>query len=257
MYRVIVADDDRVIRTNIAQFIDGMEGWQVVKQFDNGKDIIEYIKDNKIEVILTDIKMRQMSGLDVAEYITQNSLDIRVVLLSGYRDFSYAQRAVELEVNSYLTKPIMPSEIKRVFNKIKDELDEQYSKELYIQKSKDASDNIQDEGGIVKKALDYINDNYLKNISLRDVANHVYLSENYCGKLLKTSLKIGFTDYIISLRINEAIRLLKLKKYSIKQISEKVGYNDCSYFIRVFKNVTGYTPKKYCLKENIYIPEEN
>ncbi len=254
MYRVVIADDDKIIRTNIAQFIDNMDEYCVVAQFDNGKNVIDYIKENPVDVVLTDIKMRQVTGLDVAEYVYNNSLDIKVVLLSGYRNFEFAQQAVEFGVNSYLTKPVMPSEIRRIFNKIKESLDKK--------KPDKAHDDVKvqfdsDENKIMQKAIDYIKSNCFENISLGDVANYVYLSENYFGKLFKATLKMGFTDYIISLRIEEALRLLKLNKYTIKEISERVGYSDCSYFIRVFKSVTGFTPKRYCQNQNITPPKEN
>lgn len=124
MYKLIVVDDEKVIRNGICNYIDweGM-GFNVVASFEDGKEAIEYIENNCIDVVLTDIEMAEVSGLELAKYIQEKQSRIKAVIISGYKEFEYARKAVEYGVEHYLLKPVRMEEVKEVFGKIKNELD--------------------------------------------------------------------------------------------------------------------------------------
>jgi len=124
MYSLIIIDDEAIIRNGLKKFIDWKSmNVQVVELFEDGKEAIEYLKSNDVDIVLTDIKMSDKSGLDVAKFIYKNKPMTKTVILSGYKEFEYAQKAIEYKVQHYLLKPTNFSKINEVFPKIVEELD--------------------------------------------------------------------------------------------------------------------------------------
>ncbi len=98
---------------------------------------------------------------------------------------------------------------------------------------------------IVSQILNYMKQNYRKELTLNQVAENLYLSPGYLGKLLKEATGMNFTEYLTGLRIQRAKELLEDTEQSVGEISEAVGYKDPNYFIKVFKKVTDSTPQRY------------
>lgn len=125
MYRLIVVDDEQAIRRGMCNYIDwNAMGFQVEADFEDGKETIEYLKDHPVDVVMTDIEMAEVSGLELARYVWENKLPVKIVILSGYREFEYARKAIKYNVENYLLKPIRMDELQEVFGKIKKQLDE-------------------------------------------------------------------------------------------------------------------------------------
>ncbi len=124
LYRMIICDDERMILDSLMKYVDWQAlGFDVIALAEDGKDAIDLISREKIDVVLCDIMMHEVSGLDVAEYVNRENPDCEVVLLSGYQDFDYARRAISCNVYEYLLKPIKLSTVEEVFGKIKEKLD--------------------------------------------------------------------------------------------------------------------------------------
>lgn len=132
MYRVIIADDEALIRAGLFYRNDWKSmGFEVVAMLEDGSDVLKYLEENKVDVLLTDICMYQVSGLEVADIIRKKYPWMKVVLLSGYREFEYAKEAIRCGVYDYLLKPIDYDMLRTIFDKIKKELDQiQHEKQL-------------------------------------------------------------------------------------------------------------------------------
>ena len=98
---------------------------------------------------------------------------------------------------------------------------------------------------IIKKAIQYISRNFASDITLKDVANHVHLNPAYFSTIFKQSTGSSFKEYLNMVRIEESKRLLTNTNYSVIDISIAAGFEDQSYFSKVFKKYTGLTPKQY------------
>ena len=127
MYKLIIADDEKCIREGLKDIIPWAEtGFRVVGVFDDGAGVLEYIQNNNVDVVLTDIKMKRVSGIDIAKYVSEKKLNRPIVVfLSGYREFELAHQAMMNNVYSYILKPAKNSEIVEVFKKLKEKLDSQ------------------------------------------------------------------------------------------------------------------------------------
>ena len=106
MFSVIVVDDEMMIRTSISAFINNCDvGFEVVGTFRDGSDAIKYLEENNVDLVISDIRMVQVSGIDLAQYIYENKPWTQVILLSGYADFEYAKAAIKYNDKEKITKP--------------------------------------------------------------------------------------------------------------------------------------------------------
>lgn len=125
MYHIIIADDEPLIRTGLLYRNNWKEmGFEVDALFEDGGDVLKYLEDHRADVLLTDICMYQVSGLAAAAQIRERYPWMKIVLLSGYREFEYAREAIRCQVYEYLLKPVDSDAIRRVFGNIRRELDE-------------------------------------------------------------------------------------------------------------------------------------
>lgn len=123
MYKAIVVDDEQIIRKGISSFIGSCDtGFEIAGVFSDGNEAISFLDTHSVELVISDIKMVHVSGIELAQYIYENMPHTRVILLSGYTEFEYAQAAIRYNVKEYITKPTNFSELKRVLLKLRDEI---------------------------------------------------------------------------------------------------------------------------------------
>lgn len=124
MYSVIVIDDEKSIQNGIKNYISFMDcGFSVTQCFDNGEEALEYLKINDADVVITDIRMDNVSGIDIIKYIYENKPYIKTVIVSAYEEFQYARAAINYNVERFISKPTKYDEIEEVMKKIHDELE--------------------------------------------------------------------------------------------------------------------------------------
>ena len=106
MYTIVVADDEEDLRRTIIRKIDWESiGFQVVGEAENGVEALELVTKNEPDLLLTDIRMPFISGLELARQVREVRPSTQIAFLSGYDDFSYAQEAIRYNIISYLLKP--------------------------------------------------------------------------------------------------------------------------------------------------------
>lgn len=126
LYKVILVDDEEEVREAIRKRIDWEEiGFTVAGTAENGEDALELAENCEPDVVMTDIQMPFMDGLTLLKKIKEKIPDVRSVIFSGYDDFDYAKEAIRLEAEEYILKPVDAEELKGIFTRIKERLDEQ------------------------------------------------------------------------------------------------------------------------------------
>lgn len=141
MYKLIIADDEKIIRDGLSKLFNWNDlGFEIAAIFSDGQEIIEYLEYMTADVILTDIKMFHVSGIDVAKYIYENSINIKVVFISGHKEFDLALQGIKYGVEDYLLKPTNAKAVKETFEKIKKALDEKAKQIETEQAEKDRFD---------------------------------------------------------------------------------------------------------------------
>ncbi|RGD64714.1 response regulator, partial [Lachnospiraceae bacterium OF09-6] len=110
--KLLIADDEEFSRTCISEMLDwNSYGITVVATAENGLDAWEKVKKYKPDIVITDIKMPQISGLDLLTKIQENHLEIDTIMISGFDEFAFAQKALNLGAKNYLLKPVNPAEL--------------------------------------------------------------------------------------------------------------------------------------------------
>lgn len=126
MYRIVVVEDERGERELLCRIIDDvLDGFSVAASFGNGLDALDYLSENSADVLITDIKMPLLSGLDLINSVREKDERIKLVVLSGYSDFEYARKSITYGVTSYLVKPLDVDELCDTFGKIRASLDKE------------------------------------------------------------------------------------------------------------------------------------
>lgn len=106
-YKYIVVEDEHLIRKNLIKKIESLNlPFTLAGEASNGLDARNLIEKNCPNLVITDIRMPQYDGLELAKYLNKNHPHIKVIILSGYDDFSYAQSAIKFQVKDYLLKPV-------------------------------------------------------------------------------------------------------------------------------------------------------
>ena len=236
MLNVYIADDEVWITLGLKKLLERIDVDSfVVGTANNGLMAKEEIAMFKPDVIFTDIRMPGLSGLELLQAIPEVSPDSKVVIITGFAEFSYAKEAVQHHAFDYLLKPIKEEDLQRVMTAILKERGETEDEE----KQEPVNDRM------IDSVVADIRDHYMEDISLTSLAAKYNVSMGSLSKMIKDHLQLNFSDYIASLRIQRAKELLSDETLSIQEIAEIVGYNDYFYFTKVFKKIEGISPSKY------------
>jgi YesN/AraC family two-component response regulator len=251
--KVLIVEDEDFERSALRflvskYFSDKLE---VVGEASNGEEAVEMISPLKPDIILMDINMPLMDGLQASEKIKAENRNIEIIILTAYNYFEYAKRGIKIGVSDYLLKPFSDEEflnsIGKAVNKI---LDRRYADIPSIELVGETTDYNGNNKDMVEAAKKYIQMNYKKEISLEELANHISISSYYLSRIFSKSEGITYKDYLIKLRMEKAKQLLIEGKKNIKEISIEVGYIDQNYFSKAFKKYYNKSPKAFWLKQN-------
>lgn len=243
-YKVIVVEDEALIRRSIAKKIQALDlGFDVIGSAMDGQSALALIESELPQLVVTDIRMPIMNGLELAKKIYFTYPNIKVIILSGFHEFEYARQAIQYGVVDYLVKPVTTEQLSIALTKIKLQLDSNLISLWNLANSK--SQNITPEE-LVKAVELYILINYKNELTLENIANNLNFSPDYLSRIYKKSTGQSPLKYLIHLRINEAKRLLTTDlDLDIKTIGDLVGYSDQYYFSRIFKHQTGHYPSEF------------
>ncbi|MDF2987039.1 MAG: two component transcriptional regulator, AraC family [Eubacterium sp.] len=124
MYKLLVVDDEEEVRRGLIQKIEWYKyNFEIVGEAQNGREALDIIEENVPDIIITDISMPIMNGLELSEYVKLNYPTIKTVILTGYDDFNYAQQAIRFGVEDYILKPVLPKDIDELLIKLKNKLE--------------------------------------------------------------------------------------------------------------------------------------
>lgn len=233
MYKIIFVDDEPLILDGLKQIIDWNKyGISVVGCATSTEDAMVLVKEFNPEIIITDIRMHGSNGLDMIEDLNKGGYDGYIIILSGYRDFEYAQKAIEHKVFSYLLKPLDINKLENLIQRIVEELNE-------IKSDHGWSNNT------IEEIVEYIKTHFTEDISLGELAKEYHFEISHFSRMFKRHTGENFTDYVARLRVEYAKKYLAETTRSIEEITEIVGYKSVRYFRELFMEYTGVTPSQY------------
>ena len=238
MYNVLIADDETWVIFGLKRMIEksGLP-FRVIGETNDGVTTLEEVEKKKPDVLFSDIRMPGYTGLELLEHIQEKKLDVKVVFVSGYAEFTYAQKALSLGAVDYLLKPIKQDMMTTVLKKLEVKLAGKVQEEVIEQKEEKVP--------VIEQIITEIQEHYTENITLTELAKKYGISVGYLSSLIKENVGLSYSDYVTARRIQKAKELLEDERLSMEQIAEQTGFRDHFYFIKVFKKHTGITPGKY------------
>lgn len=363
MYKILVVDDEPLERKAMRRVItEQVKELRLIGEAANGEEALKITAEEKPDIILMDIKMPKVDGLEATKKIINLYQEIKIIIITAYNEFNYAQQAIKYGAVDYLLKPVKPDKIVEVLRKLITEIEEERlynqllshcyndseesiqfhqeffdrEKKLYelvkqgdiqevenfidrslslIREKKDYSfvklkiriieflvslsrtinqeaeinichfyfeellseaaelntvlqfiDWVKDklkevikkieaaydeiDNDIIKRAINYIQNNFDQDLSLEEIAEVVHLNPSYLSHIFKEETGSGFSDYLTEIRLDKAQVLLKNSNQNITTIANQVGYKNANYFSQVFKKKFSLTPTEYRKKNN-------
>ena len=263
MYRILLADDEQIERMALARRLTRHFGDTIeISEAVDGADAVAVFKREDCQIAILDIAMPELDGVEAAEQIRHLSRDCVIIFLTAYDEFSYAKRAIVIRALDYLLKPCEEEELLAVMEEAMRLADQQDKGKSGADGENDSSELSETDSEFLELAdgdpksevaariLEFIKNNYSKEISMQDAARMLHYSDAYFCKLFKQCFDQNFTTYLTKVRINEAKKLLMNKTASVKDVSMQVGYYDSNYFAKVFRRLTGQLPSEFRDSQN-------
>ena len=243
MYRMILADDEVHIREELSTMYDWKaHDIRIAAVCRNGLEAYEAILDESPDLVLTDIRMPGMSGLEMIERLRSAKSDLSFIILSGYRDFEYARQAIALGVTQYLTKPLDEKSLWEAVENGKEQC-----RRISLPRMPQTAGG-ESGADLVKAVREYVFDHLSdSSLSLQGIARNVlFMNEDYVSHLFATGSGEKFSHFLNSTRVEAAKKLLMTSGLSISAIAERTGFGaNPKYFSQVFKKYTGSTPSAF------------
>ncbi len=248
MYKVVIIDDEPIIVEGISRMIPWDKfGCRIVATANDGIEGTEIIRKLKPNILFSDIAMPGLDGLSMVAGIKSEFPNTEISILTGYRDFDYAQKAIRLGVARYLLKPSNMDEIKEAIEAMVGNLTAKniVSEDTETNPTEECKQSNTVSSFIVNNAVKYIEQNYAHKLTLSEVAEKTYISQWHLSKLLNRHMGQNFSEILNHIRIREARKLLKDPSLRIGDIAERVGFIDMAHFSRVFKKILGTSANEY------------
>lgn len=229
-YTILLVDDDREFRE---EFRETFDDYKIIDAAD-GKTALEILKKpNEIDLILLDVKMPGMSGIDVLTETKRIAPDIGIIIMTGYSSESVAIDALKGHADEYVQKPLNRAKVEDVI------------KRVLKTRGTEPDMSALDIKGKIEHVKRFAERNFHKRVGLTDAAAAVGLSPKYLSRIFRQETGKGFSEYKSEIKIEKAKEWLATTGYNVNQISEKLGYQNVESFIRSFKKFVGQTPSEY------------
>ena len=250
-YKLLIVEDEVMIRQGLICAVNWKAlGITEIQEASNGADGIEKVKSFQPDIVITDICMPVITGLELIKQ-TLAEYHYIPIIISGYSDFEYAQTAIEFGVTAFLLKPIDFDKLQEAVEKAKLELYKQNLLEDYSTSRQDFIHTsyipAQSRGysDIVQGMLDFVSPSYSEKITLGIIAQHLHYSENFILRKFKDEMQMNFSEYLARYRISKAIEMLRTTERKLSEIAEICGFSEYKYFRNVFARYVGCTPKEF------------
>lgn len=253
-YRYIVVEDEDLLRKSLIKKIENLAlPFRFAGEADNGQDALQLVGEVCPDLLLTDIMMPVMDGMELAERLYEEYPEVKIIIITGYNDFTFAQKAIRFGVTDYLLKPVEVQELCQTLRRVEERfrMSEKSSaafRKEYLQKQlwTVGKGNGTSKEEIAELLEQYLKENFREEISLGDLAAMAGFTPDYLSRVYKKYRKESPLRYLTRLRIEEAKKILAEQPLlGIGEAGALAGYPDPYYFSRVFKEQTGCYPSEY------------
>ena len=250
MFTALIVEDEPLMREYLMLHLTSIHGmWKTEGCARDGLEALALLKARPFDLVITDIKMPHMDGLELADYIHVNHPGTDVIILTGYSEFDYARAAVRANAADYLLKPLQDVELHKALSKLAAKRMTADSVPAAVPFHAEAApkEPARDDPGIlVQRARTYIRAHFTEPLSLNEVANTLAVNPAYLSSIFKSERGESYSKFILRLRMERAALLLRTYSAGkVNDIALEVGYSSTKHFYTVFKDYFGVTPNEY------------
>lgn len=247
---IVIVDDEPRTRQGLQRTLESWNNGEfTILTAESGEDVLRIAEEKKIHILLSDIRMPEMTGLQLLKTLKEKGIAPVVIIISAYSEFEYAQEALRLGVVNYLLKPIGKKKLIEAVEEAVKIMEKQVRagmiEKLVDEKLVDTNNKVDSVKDTIRKAISYIDQHLKDEFTLKDVAAHVHLNSSYFSVLFKDQVNMNFSEYVTRRRIQRAKELVITTNLPINEIAEEAGYKTSKYFIKIFKEIEGMTPSVY------------
>lgn len=252
MNLLIVEDEIEILNGLLAGMNRKRLGLECILAATSLEEAMMEYEANTVDIILCDIEMPDGSGLDFLEWVREKQRKTECIIMTCHERFDYARRAIGLNCRDYIVKPIFHEELEEKLLEVISEINREWENDKYQQFGREWMKQIsqEQEGSVSKEELvvqvkSYITANLKEELRIEQMAKKFYLSADYLSKVFKKETGISIVDFIVEERMFLAKELLKEGKMSISRVAYECGYDNYSYFTKIFKKKYGVTPREF------------
>ena len=239
-YSVLIIDDETHLLKSLAKLL---EDEFHIHTAPSGKEGLVILSRHPVSMVLLDLNMPLMNGVEVLEEIRKKGDNVKVVIMTGGRDYEMTRRCADLSVHGFIEKPFDPDELRKRINNI---LKTGGCKVLQALLGDDFDKKVAALNPVLKKVFSYIGASFPKGLSREEIAVHLDISPAYLSRLFRDECGIQLKDFINRCKIEKSLEFLKNNpSLLVKDVAESVGITDPNYFCRLFKKQTGITPTNF------------
>ena len=236
--KVLLVDDEIKIREGFKRLFDWeRHGCEVTGEAADGMEALNKIEDLRPDIVIMDINIPVMTGLKVIELSRIKFPSTAFIIVSGYDDFSYCRKALQLKITDYILKPVNFEEFGSSIDRLK--------AAIFESKIREETGSKKQETKAIVNIIKYLEEHLSEEISLNILAEEFHFSPQYVSRLFKSEIGVNFLSYLTNMRMENAKRLLASSDVSIAEIAMRVGYGDYRVFTKSFKKIEGLTPSQY------------
>ena len=233
----MVADDELYMLEAMEKLFNWEKmGCRLVFNARNGQELLDRMKVEIPDIVITDVRMPLVSGIEVAKYIYEKELPTKVIILSAYEDFEYAREAIQYDVCGYIVKTsvieMLPEVLQKTIKKLPKPIEG-----IRADEKTHSSD-------ILDRLKKYISLHYTEKLTLEQISNDIHANGSYLSRLYKMKTGQNLFDVINQMKMEKAKEYMS-QGHKIYEAAQMVGFDDVSYFSRVFKKYEGCSPREY------------
>jgi two-component system, response regulator YesN len=252
MFQVMIVDDEPAVCLGMQRLIDwAAYGFEVTHTAANGQEALELHAQHHFDLIVTDLKMPVVDGVELIRRLVGQQDPCKIIIVSAYGEFSYAQTVMQYGVQYYLLKPVDETVMGGYLSKIAEDLSShRESGDTNLDHKHFEHQYRMSSYGVITEVRRYINDHFGEPLTLNSLAKLYSFSPVYLGRLFKKETGVAFNEYLNRCRIDAAREYIDRGDHMIYEIAEKAGYKDINYFYKCFKSIVGVTPSEYRLRRD-------